>query len=50
MRIDCARMSSAGSLARTYRADLDLVFANPDGTPLMPNSISATVSRVCRSL
>jgi len=30
--------------------DLDLVFANPDGTPLMPNSISATVSRICKRL
>jgi integrase len=27
-----------------YRTDLDLVFANPDGTPLKPNSISASVS------
>jgi integrase len=27
-----------------YQADLDLVFANPDGSPLKPNSISATVS------
>ena len=33
-----------------YRADLDLVFASPDGTPLMPNSISATVSRICKRL
>jgi integrase len=33
-----------------YRADLDLVFANPDGTPLMPNFISATVSRICKRL
>src|ERR1019366_7876003 len=24
-----------------YRGDLDLIFANPDGTPLKPNSISA---------
>ena len=24
-----------------YRADLDLIFANPDGTPLRPNSISS---------
>jgi integrase len=30
-----------------YR-DLDLIFANPDGSPLMPNSVSATVSRLCR--
>src|ERR1039458_3414978 len=31
-----------------YRSDLDLIFANPDGSPLMPNSVSATVSRLCR--
>jgi site-specific recombinase XerD len=33
-----------------YRADLDLVFANPDGTPLKPNSISSTVSLMFRRL
>jgi integrase len=33
-----------------YRADLDLVFANPDGTPLKPDSISASVSLLCRRL
>jgi integrase len=33
-----------------YRNDLDLIFANPDGTPLKPNSVSATVSRLCRRL
>src|SRR5580658_1951358 len=33
-----------------YRSDLDLIFANPDGSLLMPNSISATVSRLCRRL
>jgi integrase len=33
-----------------YHADLDLVFANPDGTPLKPNSISASVSLLCRRL
>src|SRR5947209_16956582 len=27
-----------------YRADLDLIFANPDGTPLRPDSISSSVS------
>jgi hypothetical protein len=27
-----------------YRKDLNLIFANPDGTPLNPDSISATVS------
>src|ERR1700728_2613597 len=25
-----------------YRTDLDLIFANPDGTPLKPDSISAS--------
>lgn len=33
-----------------YRADLDLIFANPDGTPLKPDSISATVSALFRRL
>src|SRR5208283_427020 len=33
-----------------YRSDLDLIFADPDGSPLMPNSVSATVSRLCRRL
>jgi integrase len=33
-----------------YRADLDLIFANPDGTELKPDSISSTVSRICRRL
>ena len=33
-----------------YRSDLDLIFANPDGSPLMPNSISSTVARLCRKL
>jgi len=33
-----------------YRSDLDLIFANPDGSPLMPNSISSTVSRLYRRL
>jgi integrase len=33
-----------------YRTDLDLVFANPDGTPLKPNSVSASVSLLCRRL
>jgi site-specific recombinase XerD len=33
-----------------YRADLDLVFANPDGTPLKPNSISSTISLMFRRL
>jgi len=33
-----------------YRADLDLMFANPDGTPLKPDSVSASVSLLCRRL
>jgi integrase len=33
-----------------YRADLDLIFCNPDGTPLKPDSVSATVSSLCRRL
>ena len=31
-----------------YRFDLDLIFANPDGTPLRPDSVSAAVSALCR--
>ena len=33
-----------------YRSDLDLVFANPDGTPLKPDSISASVSALFKRL
>jgi integrase len=33
-----------------YRNDLDLVFANPDGTPLNPDSISASVSALFKRL
>lgn len=33
-----------------YRTDLDLIFANPDGTPLRPDSISATVSALFKRL
>ncbi len=33
-----------------YRADFDLIFANPDGTPLKPDSVSATVSLLFRRL
>ena len=33
-----------------YRTDLDLLFANPDGTPLKPDSVSATVSLLFRRL
>ena len=34
----------------SYHADLDLIFANPDGTPLKPDSISATVSVLFKRL
>jgi integrase len=33
-----------------YKTDLDLIFANPDGTPLKPDSISAAVSLLFRRL
>jgi integrase len=33
-----------------YRSDLDLIIANSDGTPLKPDSVSGTVSRLCRML
>jgi len=33
-----------------YRTELDLVFAKPDGTPLKPDSISATVSAMFKRL
>jgi integrase len=33
-----------------YRADLDLIFANPDGTPLKPDSISASISALFKRL
>jgi integrase len=33
-----------------YRSGLDLIFANQDGSPLMPNSVSSTVARLCRKL
>lgn len=33
-----------------YRTDLDLIFAHPDGTPLKPDSVSASVSALSRRL
>jgi integrase len=33
-----------------YWADIDLIFANPDGTPLRPNSVSSAVSLLFRRL
>jgi integrase len=35
---------------RDYKADLDLIFTNPDGTPLKHDSISASVSNLFRKL
>ena len=35
---------------RDYRANLDLIFANPDGTPLRPNSVSSVASLLFRRL
>jgi len=33
-----------------YRVDLDLVFCNPNGSPLNPDSVSASISLLCRRL
>ena len=33
-----------------YRADLDLIFANPDGTPFKPDSTSAADSLLFRRI
>jgi integrase len=33
-----------------YKADLDLIFAEPDGTPLRPDSISSSVSALFKRL
>jgi integrase len=33
-----------------YKSDLDLIFAEPDGSPLKPNSISASVSALFKRL
>lgn len=35
---------------RDYKTDLDLVFAEPDGAPLKPNSISSSVSLLFKRL
>lgn len=35
-------------LGPDYHRHLDLIFATPDGSPLMPNSVSSTVSRLSR--
>ena len=33
-----------------YHTDLNLIFASPDGTPLKPDSVSASVSLLCRRI
>jgi integrase len=38
------------SFGPAYRHDFDLIFAEPDGSPLKPNSISATVSALFKRL
>lgn len=35
---------------QAYRSDLDLIFAEPDGSPLKPNSISSSVSALFKRL
>jgi integrase len=35
---------------KDYRADLDLIFANPDGSPLKPDSVSSAVSALFKRL
>lgn len=39
-----------GQFGSDYRTDLDLIFANPDGSPLKPDSISSAVSLLSRRL
>jgi integrase len=39
-----------GQFGPDYRADLDLIFANADGTPFKPDSISSAVSLLFRRL
>lgn len=34
----------------TYRAELDLIFANPNGSTLKPDTLSASISLLCRRL
>jgi site-specific recombinase XerD len=38
------------SSARTTVQTWTLIFANPDGAPLGPDSVSSTVSRICRQI
>jgi integrase len=59
MHAECMRkITPIGKLAEPtlvefgpdYRADQDLIFANPDGTMLKPDSISAAVSALFKRL
>ena len=42
--------SAAAVIQPGYRADLDLIFANPEGAPLKPGPISASVSALLTRL
>lgn len=53
IRLDAHRKKQAEfrrQFGSDYRADLDLIFANPNGSPLKPDSVSASVSLLCRRL
>ena len=41
---------TARAMFPDYRVDLDLIFANPAGEPLRPDSVSAKVALLCRKL
>ena len=43
-------MTTTQQFGPGYPTDLDLIFANPDGTPLRPDSISASVFALFKRL
>jgi integrase len=45
-----AQLAFRNQFGTGYRADLDLIFANPDGSLLRPDSISSSVSALFRKL
>src|SRR5580704_7093317 len=47
---ESAKTSSAASSVLINGSDLDLIFSNPDVSPLKPDSISSAVSRFSRRL
>jgi integrase len=49
-RIRAKQQEFRAQFGPDYRADLDLVFSNPDGTPLKPDSVSGTASALCRRM